>query len=402
MTFFRAVLGNPLFLLFTLISAVYFFNGLQLARSLWQRRDAFTANPLQPWKKAWSERAAFLLGVPPGVFVHELFHALSIWAFGGTVTDVGYGFYWGYVSSPDTFTAPQNWFIGLSGTLGTLLYGFVFWLILRRSNSEAWRYFGLRTLRFQLYYALLYYPVFTLFTFIGDWRIIYDFSATPLLSGATLVVHLAALGFFWWSDRRGWYEMPTFQTAAQRQELDALQENIDHNPQDERAQLRLIDSLRRSGASHEARRRLQSFLKSFPNSAEGHLIMALLEAEGKSQLSRSARSHTEKALQLGLSGASERASAHALLGQHFLQTERYDEAVRHLDDALALANGPHVANAAHLYYLRALTHRRRGAYQAAAQDIEEALRRASELGQEQLVAQLENERKTIAHHRRQR
>ncbi|HZD11726.1 MAG TPA: hypothetical protein VE553_10325 [Candidatus Binatia bacterium] len=402
MTFFGAVRDNPLFLLFTLLSLVYFFSGLRLAQSLWERRQEFARNPLQPWKKAWSERAAFLLAVPPGVFVHELFHALAIWGFGGSLDDAGFGFYWGYVSSADPFTAPQNWFIALAGTLGTLLYGFVLWLLLRRSRSDAWRYFGLRVLRFHLYYALLYYPLFTLFTFIGDWRSIYDFGATPILSGATLVVHVTSLALFWWTDRHGWYEMPAFRSDAERQQLQTLQEQALHNPQDQQAQLQMIDALRRKGASNEARQRLRDFLGAHPRSAHGHLVMAFLDAEGKNHLPRSVRSNAEEALQLGLPDRDQQGAAHALLGQYYLQVERNEDALRHLDEALALSDGARqLPRTAQLHYLRALAQRRRGAYQAASDDIEAALRLARETGNERLVAHYENEKKTIAHHRGQ-
>lgn len=403
MTFFRALQGNPLFIVFTLISLAYFASGLRLAKSLWERRQEFAQNPLQPWKKAWSERAAFLLAVPPGVFVHELFHALAIWAFGGSVNDAGFGFYWGYVSTPDSYTLGQNWFISLAGTLGTLLYGFVLWLVLRRSRSDAWRYFGLRILRFHLYYGLLYYPLFTLFTFIGDWRTIYNFEATPLLSGATLAVHVASMALFWWTDRRGWFDMPSFQSEAERQQLKALEEQARLNPQDQQAQLQLIETLRRTGGANEARRRLRDFLKQFPRSAQGHLVMAFLEAEGKNQLPRSVRSHLEQALRLGLSEDGERSSAHALLGQYYLQVEQTDEALRHLDDALSSGSDRQPApRSAQLYYLRALTHRRRGAYQAAAEDIEQAITLARSAGSDKMITHYENERQTIAHHRGER
>lgn len=400
MTFFRELQGNPLFIIFTLISLAYFASGLRLAKSLWDRRQEFTQNPLQSWKKAWSERAAFLLAVPPGVFVHELFHAFAIWGFGGTVVDAGYGFYWGYVSTPNKYTPAQDWFISLSGTLGTLLFGFVLWLVLRRSRSDAWRYFGLRALRFHLYYGLLYYPLFTLFTFIGDWRTIYNFEATPLLSGATLAVHIASLGLFWWTDRRGWYEMPAFQSAAERQKLQSLQEQAELNPQDQEVQLRLIESMRRTGATNDARRRLRQFLEQFPRSAPGHVVMAFIEAEGKNQLPRSVRSHLEKALQLGLTDDSVRASAHAMLGQYYLQVEKTDEALRHLDTALSTGNDRQAPQrSAQLYYLRALTQRRRGAYQAATNDIEQAIRLARDAGNDNMLTHYENERQTIAHHR---
>ena len=223
---------------------------------------------------------------------------------------------------------------------------------------------------------------------------------TPLLSGATLVVHVAALALFWWTDRRGWYEAPSFQSDAEREQLQTLQEEAALNPQDEQVQLQIIDTLRRKGAANEARRRLRDFLKAHPRSGQGHLIMAFLDSEGKSHMSRAVRSHAQQALHLGLPEDANVVAAHALLGQYYLQVERTDEALRHLDEALAVAARPGVnANAAQLYYLRALTLRRRGAYQAATQDIEEAIRLAQAMNHQQQVAHYENERQTIAHHR---
>jgi tetratricopeptide (TPR) repeat protein len=213
-------------------------------------------------------------------------------------------------------------------------------------------------------------------------------------------VHVAALGLFWWTDRRGWYEAPTFQSDADREQLRTLQEQATLNPQDEQVQLQVIDTLRRKGATNEARRRLSDFLKEHPRSAQGHLVMAFLDSEGKSHIPRTVRSHVEKALQLGLPDAANAVAAHALLGQHYLEVERTDEALRHLDEAVALAGRiGKASNEAHLFYLRALTQRRRGAYQAAAQDIEEAIRLASVRDHQGQVAHYENERQTIAHHR---
>lgn len=398
MTFFGQLQGNPLAWIFTLISLGYFVSGLRLARTVWARRRDFTQGPLQPWKKQWAERAAFLLAVPPGVFIHELGHALAVWAFGGTLSDAGYGFYWGYVVPQGAFSAAQDWFIGLAGTLGTLLYGFALWLFLRRSDSGAWRYFGLRSLRFHLYYALLYYPLFTLFTFIGDWRIIYDFQATPLLSALTLVAHLGALGLFWWTDRRGWYEMAAFQSQEEETHLAALKKQVARNPQDERLQLQLVDALRRGGATSEAQDRLRAFLKEHPRSPQAHLIMAVMTGQGQRRISRSARSHAEQALQHGLSEPANVASARSLIAQHYLQVEKPGEALRHLDEALAAAGKAQPSLVAHLHYLRALTQRRRGAYDRAQRDITQALQLAREAGSEQALSQYRNEQETIAHH----
>ncbi|MDX1687494.1 MAG: M50 family metallopeptidase [Candidatus Promineifilaceae bacterium] len=402
MEFFQRLFGDPISLIFTLISLAYFVRGLGLAREGWRRRDELGQEPLTPWKKQWAERAAFYVAVPPGVLIHELGHAAAVWLFGGRVAEFGFGFYWGYVLPAGSFTAPEDWFISLAGTLGTLVYALVLWLILRRSKHSPWRYTGLRTLRFHFYYALVYYPVFTLITFIGDWRTIYNFDATPVLSGVTLATHLSALGAFWWTDRQGWYEMPTFRSAEEQAELSDLREQAARLPHDHGLQLRLIDALRRSGAHKEAQEQLRAFLADNPHSAEGHLIMAALESEQNRFSPKSVEKHAERALQLGLPGPTNAAYAHSLLGQHYLQREREEEAIRQLNQAINMIEkavgpagepAPHQQNVAHLYYLRALAHRRQGRYEAAYQDVQKAIDRAGGAGQAPDL--YENERKTI-------
>ena len=212
-------------------------------------------------------------------------------------------------------------------------------------------------------------------------------------------MHVAALALFWWSDRRGWYEMPAFQSAGEASELAALKERAAGNPQDERLQLSLIERLRQRGAGNEAQRRLRAVLQEHPRSAEAHLSMALVASEGRGNVSRTARHHAEEALQLGLRDPANEATAHTLMAQYYLQVEKSDEALRHLDEALANLGGERKEpQAAHLHYLRALAQRRRGAYPEARQEIGEAIRMAEELGREELVAHYQNEQRTIAHH----
>jgi hypothetical protein len=95
------------------------------------------------------------------------------------------------------------------------------WLPLRRNPSRTMQYFRSARLRFQIYFSLLYYPIFSLFLPIGDWRTIYDFAATPLLSGGTAVIHAALLLWFWRADRAGAFEMPAFDTAAEQAHYEA-------------------------------------------------------------------------------------------------------------------------------------------------------------------------------------
>ena len=402
MEFFQRLFRDPISLIFTLISLAYFVRGLRLAHEGWRRRDKLGQEPLTSWKQQWAERAAFYVAVPPGVLVHELGHAVAVWLFGGRVAEFGFGFYWGYVLPEGSFTAAEDWIISIAGTVGTLLYALAVWLLLRRREASPWRYFGLRTLRFHIYYALVYYPLFTLITFIGDWRTIYNFNATPALSGATLAVHLTSLAAFWWSDRQGWYEMPTFRSAAEQAELSELRERAARQPGDHGLQLRLIDALRRSGAHKEAREQLGTFLAENPRSAEGHLVMAALQSEHKRFSPAAVEKHAERALQLGLAGPTNTAYAHSLLGQHCLQREREEEAIRHLNQAINMIEtavapegepAAHKQNVAHLYYLRALAHRRKGRYDAAHEDVQEAIRRAG--GAERAPELYENERRTI-------
>ena len=398
MDFFQRLFSDPLSLIFTVISLAYFVRGVGIAREGWRRRDELGQEPLSSWKKEWAERAAFYVAVPPGVFIHELGHAAAVWLFGGRVVEFGYGFYWGYVRPAGSFSAAENWTISIAGTLGTLLYAVILWLILRRQQASPWRYTGLRTLRFHMYYALIYYPLFTLITFIGDWRTIYSFDATPMLSGATLAIHVTTLAAFWWTDRQGWYEMPTFSTAAQQAELSKLRERAARNPRDQGVQLSLIDALRRSGAGKEAREQLRSFLSVNPHSAEGHLIMAALESEQNRFSPKSVEKHAERALQLGLPEPTNVAYAHVLLGQHYLQREKEEEAIRQLNQAITLIErsgqpAAHKQNVAHLYYLRAQAQRRKGRYEAAHEDVQKAIARAGGSGQAPDL--YENERKTI-------
>lgn len=95
----------------------------------------------------------------------------------------GYGFYWGFVEQDRLFLASQEWFIKLAGTLGSLVFTAVLFFLLYRNQSQTLRYFARQSLKTLSYYTLIYYPIFSAVTFIGDWRVIYDFGSTPLLSG---------------------------------------------------------------------------------------------------------------------------------------------------------------------------------------------------------------------------
>jgi tetratricopeptide (TPR) repeat protein len=399
MAFLRSLLDDPFLLILWLFSAPSVLAALQLVAVAWRSRARLRENPLQSWQKRLVDRAAFLVAIPPGVVVHEFGHAVATWLFGGRIVDFGYGFYWGYVAPEGTFTAAQYWLISLAGTLGTLVYALALWLLLRGRRSDALRYFGIRALRTHLYYGLIYYPIFSALSFIGDWRTIYNFRATPLLSGATAVIHLGLLGAFLWADRRGRFEMRAMASLAAQRKMSVLEAEAAANPQDERLQLQRIQAIAQGGANNEATHHLRAFLRQYPRSAEGYLLMALLQSQGRERLPRSAGESAQKALALGLAQPVDVARAHQIIGWHNLDMERPEAAVEHFNRALERMDkidSPLLAGL--LYYDRARAQRRLAHYKAAYQDVQQAISLARLAGQEDHLAIFERERETIERH----
>lgn len=392
MTFFGIIGNNPLALMFILISLLNVYYALRIGGNIRSRWVEYQREPLQLWQKRQIDQAAFFLGIPLGVIIHELAHAVAIWYFGGRVVDAGYGFYWGYVVPDRVFLPAQEWVISIAGTIGSLIYGVVVWLIFRQIRRSTYQYFAIRVLRVHLIYSLVFYPIFTLLTFVGDWRTIYNFSATPLLSSITLVVHAAAIGLFYWADRRGMFEMPAFASLAAQQEFRALKARVAANPQQADAQLKLADAYRRSGMTNLAKKELREYLRINPNSAEGHLQLAAIDAEGKRQVPKRARDSAEKALALGLTNPQGVAFANMLVGQYSIGVDQVDKAIGHYSQGIEAARQGNNANTTgRLYYLRAVAYRRKGQYTAAQADLEEAIVRARHTNQGPVLSHYEAE-----------
>jgi len=399
MNFFGQIGGNPLTTVFILLSLLNVYYGIRVASNLRQGWSEFQRDPLRIWQKQTIDRAAFFLGIPLGVIVHELGHAITVWLFGGEVVDFGYGFYWGYVSHIGVYTPAQHWLISIAGTFGSLLYGIVAWLIFRRIPKSSYRYFALRILRVHLYYSLLYYPIFTLFTFVGDWKFIYDFDSTPLLSGITLVVHLSALGLMWWADRRGMFEMPGFDSLADQQNYEELRAEAARGSYDPQLQMRLIESYRQSSMPNTARHQANQFLKQNPKSAEGHLLMAVIDAQKKRQVPKKSRDNAELALSLGLSKPDGVAIANKIIGEYNLAIGKTDEAVNSFSEGIQAAkSADRQAMMANLYFFRATAYRRKEQYDLARQDINQAIELAKLSGQGQAMSHYEAELATIESH----
>lgn len=398
MTFFSSI-SNPLAILFLFLSLLNFYYGLRVAVVIRRRWDEFQKEPLKEWQKNTIDRAAFLLGIPLGVLIHEIGHAIPIVLFGGEIVDFGYGFYWGYVSHIGQYTPEQQWFISLAGTLGSLAYGIAMWLIFRRSELSSYQYFALRILRVHFVYSLLYYPIFTLLTFIGDWRIIYNFGATPTLSGATLVLHLGSLALFWTADRRGMFEMPSFQSELHQVQFEQIKGQAAENPHEPNIQLQLIDAYRRNGMIQVARNKIKLFLEQFPQSASGELLHALIAAQGREQVPNQSFTAARRALELGLNLPLQVAQANLIAGQYSLGVGKIQEAINHFSQGVEAAESAgQIGVTAELYFLRSTAHRRDERYEAAVQDIDEAIRLARQSGKNKSVARYNAEKEILGEH----
>jgi hypothetical protein len=378
-------------LIFYGLSLLQAIRAVQLAGRIRQDWSGFRQPPLTRQKMYLVEQGAFLLAIPPSVVVHEFFHAIPIWLFGGRLASCGYGFYWGFVQADRLFPATQDWIISLGGTLGSLLFTAVLFAILYRNQSETLRYFGRQSLKTLLYYSLIYYPVFSAVTFIGDWRIIYDFGATPVLSGGTAVFHVAILLLFWQVNRRGWFEMVGHKSQGDAVAFDQLATDWQRNPHNSTLALTYAEALRIGGAPQRAKNVLQQTIAQNPNLAGAYLQLALIQASGKRNVPKTAVTNLEKAIQLGLEAPRQRAIAHQFLSQYYLDIGQGQAALQHLDEAIAAVTALNEANSdplrkAQLYHLRSLAHQRQRQHERARQDAQQALNLAQSAGEEKAVA----------------
>lgn len=394
---------HSMFSLFDIISLLYVIRSAQLSVTLARGWREIIAEPLTAYDKHQAEQSAFFIAVPLSVFFHELAHALAVWVFGGEVLGFTYRFFWGAVSHRGDYTPAEYWFIALAGTLGSLLFGLAVWWLLRHNRSSALRYFGLRAFRFQIYFSLLFYPLFSAVLPIGDWRVIYDFTATPLLSGVTLAVHLGFLLFYWRFDRQGWFEAPAHETAEAQAEFERLVAETAVQPDNPALQLQLIDILRRGGAENRALRELRGFLQRNPHSALAHLEMAALEAGKRQTISKKAATYADKALQLGLDDPHSKAAAHRMVASYRLEMGDVATAVEYQTQAIAaVQHAPPSEQAQYdrliLYRQRGLAHRRQRQYDLAEHDLRQALALAGELGDEGITAVLTEDLAILQNH----
>jgi len=212
-------------------------------------RRTFLAPRLAPEGKRLATQAAVFLVPPVVVLIHELGHVVAVLAVGGRVTGFHYGFFEGAVSFTGRITPGQGWFVALAGNV----FGAGAGLALAAVGMRAGRLRpGLRYVLvlggvLQVGYALVGYPVLSLSSNWGDWVVIYDTGATPVLSWATALGHAAVLLLLW-----RWWRTTVRQAlfalgSGDGARVDALRAAVRESPEDEGAWLDLAGMYAGSG-----------------------------------------------------------------------------------------------------------------------------------------------------------
>ena len=354
---YSSIFQNPLMLIFTLLSVVQIYQGLRQLARVRGRWHEWVAEPLVAWKRQIGHVLSFYAAVPIGVLIHELGHALVVWAYGGRVVEFGYFFFWGYVLPDRQFVpASREWFLSLAGTLGSLFFAFMVATLFWRHQSASVRFAAKRTVRFQIYFSLIYYPIFTAILPIGDWRTIYDFAATPRLSAATAVVHVLMLAVFWWGSQHDWFDEVEEISAELRTQYTQLAASPDIADQ-----IDAILLLQHNGQATEARRQARKLQKLNPTSADAQLLPGLLNGANLENPSNDLIQHAKRASNYTFIRPDFQAYANHVLG--FDQwargkTERainfYDEAITAAQKSNATDNPVRALYA--LFYMRAIAH----------------------------------------------
>ncbi len=378
---------NLLGIFFTVFSLTQLRHTVRILRQARQRWSELSSPPLTAWKSSLLDDAAIYVATPLSILLHELGHALAVWFFGGRVVEFGFFVFWGYVLPDRPFPPIPQWIISSAGTWMSLLFGVGVWLVTRRSASPVWQYAGLRTLRFQLLFALVLYPAFTALFAFGDWRIIYNFRETPALSGVTALLHAVALGALWRWEWRGGFERVTHESLDEAEQYGALRAEAQRTPTHLETQLELLRHQAQGQAPHTALAQGLEVVRRWPASAEAHYLLGMIIASQRRRIPTDAARHLHEAITLGLSQPVRLAVAHRLLGLYQLDLEKRDEALTHLDHALGYAAAARQAGypAATLQehvilYWRSMVQRQKGRLGPARQDLLRAIELAERAG----------------------
>lgn len=352
-----------------LVALVYGLNSLRVLWRLSRRWRSFWDDDLTPADLALAGELAFFVFIPLGVFLHEAGHALATWQVGGRVVEFQWRVFWGYIIPAGSFTPAEDWWISFSGNLVSIGLGLLPVPFLPRLTRPPWRELGYAFARQQLFYALVWYPALSaLLGLGGDWMTIYDFSIAPFAQ-ITLVVHLALLYGLWRLD--GSAAAGRWRLARYPQAIDqvrALEAEAERRPGDPEPLAHLAHLCHQLGEGGLSRRYL-SRAERLDRQAPAVLMARAIIAFDQRRYG-AARAAAEAALQTELR-PERRLRLHALLARLYVQRDQPQEALPHLEAALAQAPAD-----SELLYWRAVTKRRLGRSDEARQDFQQAIRLA--------------------------
>jgi hypothetical protein len=187
---------------FSIISLIYVIIGVRIVAQL-----------IQNWGKVWDhqftisdrqivDQSAFFVLIPFSVALHELGHAVAVWAFGGEVLDFGFYGFAGYVSyNPFGFSAVEQTIVAAAGSLVNLVLCLLALAVVFLKRPPMRAAFNELLIQFTLISgvnAFIVYPLLDLASGLnGDWRQMYD-SGVPWLSAVIIAVQVATLAAGYW------------------------------------------------------------------------------------------------------------------------------------------------------------------------------------------------------------
>lgn len=187
---------------FGLLSLFYIFVGVRFLIQFIPRRKQIFDDNFTAYDRSMLGQAAFFILLPVSVALHELGHAMAIWAMGGQVLDFGFYFFSGYVSyNPTGFSDVQQTLIAFAGTFVNLVLIVIALAVvfLKKPPLRApWNELLLQFVFISGINALVFYPAMDLLLNIsGDWSQMYR-SGVPWLTAIIVVVQVAFIAIGWW------------------------------------------------------------------------------------------------------------------------------------------------------------------------------------------------------------
>lgn len=187
---------------FSLLSLMYVVIGVRVIGQMVQRGKKLWDHNFTQHDRALVDQAAFFILIPVSVALHELGHAIAVWAFGKEVVDFGFYGFAGYVAYfPFGLSDIQQTIISAAGSIVNLLLcaAVLALVLLKKPPFRA----AFNELLVQFVFlsginAFILYPVLDILSGLnGDWRQMYD-SGVPWLTGIIVVSQVAIIAAGYW------------------------------------------------------------------------------------------------------------------------------------------------------------------------------------------------------------